>query len=48
MIKTKAFSTLIICSILISGISHSSVLGNDEEEKKKKTVSFYPYSHNNI
>ncbi len=32
MIKTKTFSAFIICSILISGISNSSVLGNDEEK----------------
>ncbi len=32
MIKTKAFSTFIICSILISSISHSYILGGDDEE----------------
>ncbi len=32
MIKTKAFSTFIVCSILISGISNSYIFGMDEEK----------------
>ncbi len=32
MIKSKAFSTFIVCSILISGISNSYIFGNDEEK----------------
>ncbi len=32
MIKTNAFSAFIVCSILISGISNSYILGMDEEQ----------------
>ena len=43
MIKAKAFSTFIICSILISGISNSFVLGmetvDDLEKDKRSTRS---------
>ncbi len=39
MIKTKAFSTFIVCSILISGISNSYIFGMNEEEKMASTSS---------
>ena len=39
MIKSKAFSAFIVCSILISGISNSYLLGGDDEEQQRGLIN---------